>query len=398
VTEWENPIWGWVVTNYADYGMQIFLPDGTFYREVRFGGPNGALAEPEWVPFAPELPQSTDTCQLSALVTRLKNPDYLQGFWDMITAALDNLPPAPDAYSQYLNSIVGKPLALVNMGWSLELDGPQLQNQSTSLDTQPDRFLLPPEPGGKFYTFQVKLGDKEREYDGLVGYFDVLEGNPPAGHELDLNHINTYYPTKRTTLSPLEPITTDTYPKFTPFWVPPFPENPPFKHIDPAVYTDRRNQNLQIYGAIMDPFTPIHAYSSFLPAKSLQLSPWTWQEAMDTMTAFFHTGPLTVTGDVLEYNPNLKLTTESMKDMPANNVSIPALGVGDWNWLQPYVDPKGGESPTDPPVFNAYGIEKKGDILKPGFQHGPYTAIEGFLQLRNPIMTKPPPKTNNEPS
>ncbi|KAJ8107184.1 hypothetical protein ONZ43_g6815 [Nemania bipapillata] len=32
-SEWENPIWGWVITNYADYGIQLFLPDGTFYRE-----------------------------------------------------------------------------------------------------------------------------------------------------------------------------------------------------------------------------------------------------------------------------------------------------------------------------------------------------------------------------
>lgn len=107
---------------------------------------------------------------------------------------------------------------------------------------------------------------------------------------------------------------------------------------------------------------------------------------MNTMTAFFHTGPMTLTGDVQAYDPSRKLTTKNMKDMPTANVALPALGAGDWNWLQPYVDPQGSD--IDPPVYNAYGIEKKGDVLKPGFQKGPYTAIEGFLQLRDPIMEK----------
>lgn len=398
-TEWENPIWGWIVINYADYGIQLFLPDGTFYREVRIGGPNGALAEPKWVPFAPDSPtQAVDTAQLDALVTRLSQADYLKGFWSMITLALDSLPPTLNAYSQYLNSIVGKPLALVNMGLSLELDGPQLQNKSINSKVQnPDQSLLQPgpnDPQSKIYTFQVKPGDKEREYDGLVGYFDVLKDPLTRGQELNLDYIKTYF-TPEETINPLRPITTEDYLEFTTYWVPPFPETAPFdKPINPDVYTDLRNRKLQVYGAIVDPFTPIHAYSSFLPAKSLQLQSWTWQEAMNTMTAFFHTGPITLNHDLSAYDPSQQLTTKSMKDTPPNNVSIPALGAGDWNWLQPYADPGASPPTTKPPVFNSYGIEKKGDILKPGFQTGPYTATEGFLQLRNPIMVDKPPKPN----
>jgi hypothetical protein len=395
-TEWENPIWGWIVINYADYGIQLFLPDGTFYREVRIGGPNGALENPKWAPISPDQStQGADTAQLDALVERLNKADYATGFWNMITTAMDNLPPAPNAYAQFLNSIVGKPLALVNMGWSLELDGPQLVNQSTDSTVQfPNPSLLPLGPGAPpsdQYKFQVKLGDKEREYDGLVGYFDVIKVNPPKGQELDLSYVNTYFHPDQQ-MTPLKPLTTDDYPKFEAFWVPlfvpPFPEFPPFDQtpITPAAYTSERNKAMQIYGAIVDPFTPIHAYSSFLPATALQLPSWTWQQAMNTMTAFFHTGPMTLTGDVQAYDPSRKLTTKNMKDMPTANVALPALGAGDWNWLQPYVDPQGSD--IDPPVYNAYGIEKKGDVLKPGFQKGPYTAIEGFLQLRDPIMEK----------
>lgn len=395
-TEWENPIWGWMITNYADYGIQLFLPNGTFYREVRFGGPGGVQINPKWVPFGPDQgAQSADKAQLDALINRLGNKNYLGGFWAMITIALDNLPPAPNSYAQFLNSTVGKPLALVNMGWSLELDGPPLQNQSTNSTVQnPDRTLLAPrrdDPSHNYYTFQVKLGDKQREYDGLVGYFDATKP-PTKGDELELDYINTYFaPKDPDATSPLRPITKENYPKFTPYWVPPFPEEEPYdKPISPKAYTNARNHELQVYGAIVDPFTPIHAYSSFLPAKPLPLPSWTWQEAMNTMTAFFHTGPLTLTGDVLDYDSKRKLTTENMKDMPPNNVEIPALTTGEWNWLQPYVDPDAGEDLKKPPTYNSYGIEKKGDILKPSFQKGPYTAIEGFLQLRNPIMVEKP--------
>ena len=386
-TEWENPIWGWIVANYADYGIQIFLKDGTFYREVQVGGPNGALASPKWVPFArdPSISQA-ETTQLDELVSYLAKPVYLKEFWHMITTALDNSPAAPNDYAQHLNSIVGKPLALVNMGWSLELDRPLLQNQSTNSEVKDPSKPL------SSYEFQVKLGSKEREYDGLVGYFDVLVGEPPPrGKELNLEYINTYFVPKAP--AHLRPITTNEYPKFTPYWVPPFPEEAPFSNpVDPNDYANLRNKKLQIYGAIVDPFTPIHAYSSFLPVKSLQLPSWTWQDAMNTMTAFFHIGPLTLTGDVLPYDPKRKLTTKLMKEMPLDSISIPAVGAGDWSWLQPYVDPEAGESLVEPPVFNSYGIEMKGDILKPGFQNGPYTAIEGFLQLRNPITVEKPEK------
>ncbi|KAI9648824.1 hypothetical protein NHQ30_003465 [Ciborinia camelliae] len=395
-TEWENPIWGWIVANYADYGIQLFLPNGTFYREVRIGGPNGALAGPKWMPFGPDtLDPPVDSPQLDALVDKLADAQYLEGFWKLITVALDKLPAAPSVYAQYLNSIVGKPLALVNMGWSLEVAGPQLVNQSTNAEVKnPERWLLPdPEkPQRPFYTFQVKLGDKEREYDGLVGYFDVDEALHP-GTELDLRVIHTYFapPEPETPNDPRHLLTTDSYPQLTPFWDPPFPQTPPYdKPVSAEEYISQRNNHLHVYGAIVDPFTAVNAYSSFLPTQSLELPSWTWQEAMNTMTAFFYSGPLTIIDDVKLYDPSRKLTTANMKDRPPVNLPIPSLGTGEWNWLQPYVDPEEKNPDTSVPVFNSYGVEKKGDSLKPGFEKGPYTAIEGFLQLRQPIMVENP--------
>ncbi|KAI1163953.1 hypothetical protein F5B18DRAFT_651075 [Nemania serpens] len=37
---------GFLVFNYAEYALKVFLPDGTFYREVRRAGPSGATETP----------------------------------------------------------------------------------------------------------------------------------------------------------------------------------------------------------------------------------------------------------------------------------------------------------------------------------------------------------------
>src|SRR5205814_1442406 len=51
--DWEQPVWAWVVVNYADYGLQFFTADGTFYVEMSLGGPTGSIAGPRWLPFDP---------------------------------------------------------------------------------------------------------------------------------------------------------------------------------------------------------------------------------------------------------------------------------------------------------------------------------------------------------
>ena len=394
-SEWDNPIWGWVVTNYADYGIQFFLPDGTFYCEVRVGGPAGTLSEPKWLPFKPPqgdeaATRTPERIQFDALIDRVRDDStYLLSFYTMIVNALDSLPPPPNSYAEYLTAIVGKPLALVNMGWSLELDRQPLHNEATTT-TVPDPAILLPD-----YHLQVKLGDQEREYDGLVGYFDPsTASDPPIGEEFNLDTLHSYFAPApdATPAPPVELITSKDYPVFTPFWEDPVNHsseaNDETTPLDAAAFEDRRNRQLKVCSAIMDPFTPVHAYSSFLPARSLQLPPWTWQDAMNRMTAFFHAGPLTVTADVAAYQPSRQLTTDNVQDVPPSAVSLPALGSGEWNWLQPYVDEHGGADSG--PVFNSYGIDQKANLQMPGFERGPYTAIEGFLQLRRPIMQEAP--------
>ncbi|KAM4064414.1 hypothetical protein HRG_006227 [Hirsutella rhossiliensis] len=301
VTEWETPIWGWLITNYADYGIQLFLPNGTFYREVRFGGPLGTLSSPTWLPFSPDqdAQPNPDTRQLDALVAKLADPEYLRGFWYMATTAEEKLPAAPSAYAQFVNSIVGKPLALHNTGWSLELDGPPLEIQSTRSEVMSPECQLtqPSDPSDQtpFYQFQVRLGDRDAAYDGLVGYFDTTA---PGTDEINIDLILTFFAPEKDDMKPLRRLNTKECPLFALFWEAPFPTEPPYNDssriVDAARFDDRCNSRRSIFGAILDPCTPVHAYSSFLPPVVLSLPPWTWLKAMDTMTAFFHAGPLTM--------------------------------------------------------------------------------------------------------
>lgn len=383
VTEWENPIWGWIVINYAEYGIQIFLEDGTFYREVRIGGPDGVTTEPSWLPFAPPT-EGANTAQLDLLIAKLGDRTYLQAFIDMINKALANAPAAPNAYAEFLNSVVGKPLALVNMGWSLELEVDAYENQSTWNTKDPELWLIPDESGQtqhNLYNFHVKLGDKDRVYDGLVGYFNTAE-KPVPGNELDLDNLYTYFDSdaKPVDKNPLRIIDKTDYPTFQPFWV--RPDSTP-----PEQIITTRNKNLSAFGAIVDPFTPVHGYSSFLPTETLTLPSWTWQGAMNKMTAFFHMGPVMVTQDVPDYQKKYKLTADydlTKPDMvvPGSAVAIPALGVADWDWLQPYIDPE--ETVNDGRVYTPLGVGKLDN--RPRFEKAPYTAIEGYFQLKKPIV------------
>ncbi|RKK66950.1 hypothetical protein BFJ69_g14921 [Fusarium oxysporum] len=113
------------------------------------------------------------------------------------------------------------------------------------------------------------------------------------------------------------------------------------------------------------------------------------------MTAFFHAGPLTMpVNDVPGYLETEKLTSKNARDIPKRNLLLPSLGGGDWSWFQPYAEDQVAEGGDEDPqaVYNAFGIEKKGDLIKPAFQDGPYAAVEGFLQLRNPIVAPSNPQ------
>ncbi|KAJ5746596.1 hypothetical protein N7520_011778 [Penicillium odoratum] len=298
-TEFDEPVWGWVVVNYVDRGLQFFLPDGTFYREVRT-----TASDVRWLPFGdpPEFDASSET-QLAALIKRLVNDDdtYLAAFIDMIMSALANTVPPPSAYSQSLNPLVGRPLALANMGWSLKLATNPNRNESDlkkQNQAQRHRPYLEGE-GTKQYRFALKFGD-----DGLVGYFKTLKTDEISkadvpiepGHDLDLDTFYTYFHSKKVREDgrPLSPIDATKNPDLPAFWLDPMDYDSSktttnWEEVSRRYEADR-NRQLQIFGALFDPFAPITGFCSILPKRRLSLAPWAWETALKRMTTFFHAG------------------------------------------------------------------------------------------------------------
>ena len=292
-TEWENPIWGWAVLNYADYGIQLFLPDGTFYREVRIAAPTAPVSAPssaKWLPFdPPPTAGGSDAAQLDKLVALLTAQDqtYVLAFIAMMNQSLEASTSAPAAYGTFLNSLVGRPMALVNAAWSIELATDAKTDQS-SLDghetKQQDTGLL---DGAEIYNFRVKLGDMDRAHDGLVCYFKAFS-SPEPGNELDLDAIYTYYTgdgdgngdgKTDTTKTPLNLISSTNYPPLHSFWLDPSnflgtPQHPKPPQQSAGEYAKKWNDQLNVFGLIVDPFTSVTSYTGgVLPIGTLQLPP-----------------------------------------------------------------------------------------------------------------------------
>jgi hypothetical protein len=141
---------------------------------------------------------------------------------------------------------------------------------------------------------------------------------------------------------------------------------------------------------IIDPYTTIHGYSPILPTASLQLSPWTVEQAFENMHAFFRLGPTLLTADVPK-------TADAIT--PDNTIGLPISGAkGTWSWLQPYAIgdvPKVDSSGTVPAVTTkedddtTYGeIPVTEDVGGKRYQKGPYTFVEGYLKLLGSLAAK----------
>ncbi|CZR68331.1 uncharacterized protein PAC_18230 [Phialocephala subalpina] len=415
--DWDNPIFGWIIVNYADSALQFFTGDGLFFTSLQFGGPTGTIKSLQWEPFAtPPDPGSLVTQQLIDLINQLtatpddpeqtkKAQQYLRALWHTIDGAIENMPFPPSQYSAYANAIVGKPLALVNVGWSLELaEAPMKSQQTTGALPNPSE-----EETMSKYNFHVKIGDFDRPYDGVVCYWDTDDNTMNSTGKTTYRPLYTYNfdpetdageTSEEKTIDPRAdiqpgdpPNTPSNFPTISPYFIDP-------TTVDAKVGLQKtKAQKYMVKTLLIDPYTPFHLYSAVLPTKSLKLPGWTLEAAMRNMTAFFTIGPMLVTKDVRKtYDTSNPLTASSWLDtqntenqtqtqkLPPINLPI-AGGKGMWNWLQPYVDPAPAPSGAPiRPLYNAMEVGQETGALRD--DPAPYTMLEGYLQLAAPLIDK----------
>ena len=400
----ESPVFGWIVINYQDSGLQFFRPDGRFYREVRVGGPDGTNAGSKWLPFDPPADaKSTGDDQLDGLINKLTNKkdttgSFLKSFFHMINGAIKTMPYPPSDYSSYANAIVGKPLALVNVGWSLELATPALTAQNTLGNRPGGRALTdrsepsPEQIELSSYEFPIKIGDADRPFDGVVGYFDT---NNMDDGTTTWDTMFTYFPDPKGSQSFVE-IKADNFPILKPHYIDPVSMKSSNTPNTFASYTQARAAQYLIKTLLIDPYTPLHVYSPMLPIKTLQLPPWTIEQAFTRMTAFFRLGPSLLSQDVQPYDGDHRLQPDSWatkRDAAADPTqALPAVRLpisgkkGLWRWLQPY-DVAESADVTVPHVtrYNEYDVNEEDTRIRK--DPAPYTFVEGYLQLARPLLS-----------
>ncbi|KAK5653835.1 hypothetical protein OQA88_7995 [Cercophora sp. LCS_1] len=386
---WESPVWGWVVVNYSNHGVQFFLPNGTFYGEVLLtAGAQDDNVPLRWQPF--EQPSTTlpdqECNRLEELLKTFRNDrKYLAAFVRMIGDSLPHTHQPGASYSESFGSLTGRCLALVDFGVSLELAEKPQVNEST-LDPRPPELPL------SEYAFPVAIGERDRLTDGLVAYFaSSPKSTPPEAPDLGI--CFTHFPQDKSG-GKMVPISAANMPELKPHYISVLSllddiqaRNKPVSwaaradHVA-AMYERAQVKNLTIFSALLDPFSPVHFNTAgVLPTGKLQLKPWIVNDALKRIKLFVRVGPILSTVDPLhppETRDNEAGKASEKEDEKTHKVCIPTIPGSQWRWLQPYVseDPdsaprtKHQEFPVAPMV-----MPTKDGMLEPT----PYTAIEGYL-------------------
>jgi hypothetical protein len=281
---------------------------------------------------------------------------------------------------------------LVNAGWNLELAVAAETNQSTG-NVYPD-----PEQRLSAYRFRLKLGDRDRSYDGLVGFFSLHETPREDGSTVDLDNLYTYYPSSTTRGNPTKEIDNSNYGYLAPFYLRP-DKKKSFDPVPADELANKRNKKMIRFAMLMDPFRAVHGYTGILPSFGLKLPGWTWKTAVDRMRLVLSVGPLLdipappAYDDTYELRAQDQLKVYPKDKLPNGGVVIPTPSAAqDWIWLQPYAVPapndgadSGSEAAGSDNLDTAYmclPVGKRDD--RPRLEKAPYTILEGYLLLGKP--------------
>ncbi|RAO68270.1 uncharacterized protein BHQ10_004282 [Talaromyces amestolkiae] len=414
--EWENPIWGWVVCNFQDDSLQVFQGDGTLCGEILVGSPTnkGLWLNPD--ADSTHAVPTVSNPELAAFMERLSSSnEFLHKVWNMVVDANEHIHHAPSTLADFLPALIGRPLALVSMGWSLELATMPMVDQSDSR-TQQDMGIFD-------YKFDLKLGDQMSLHDGLVAYFLEDGEASDKGSSFTFNEVHTTYglngvkrglrrrkgvvspsqttltgnvaetanlpssasstssvintPSSGSTVSEAKPVSqvvrAENIP-FTPYWIDPMQ----YGSAKIEEFAAEHHRKLRIFGALVDPFQSINGFSGILPTTSLSIPPWALDSALKKMETFIRVGPLLIPSDLPTSTPpdltstEIKPTSLSVAS-PTATLPIDAPAEGSWTWIQPVQ--------ADATDF----VNQKFKLVPTSKQFivpdGPKTAVEGFLRL-----------------
>jgi hypothetical protein len=268
-----SPVCGWVVTNRLDSGIVLYDRDGSAL--ARFApGPDGTAAETAPGPERPTLEAALARANpvLVGLARRLLGAarEELEALTRTVDAARATIAPPLTSADREIAVLLGTPLALVQAELDLSLLGLPLIDMSYRAladDIRSADPLARADRGVPGIRFGVRLGNRGRADDGLVGFFvSGADGAPDFG---------TFYCADGAEDGALRRPSPDT------ITVTADPASPPV-----------------VVTMLIDPRCPVHAATGILPVKSLAIPGDLVTRGLAALEYTFLTGPLLVSGAV----------------------------------------------------------------------------------------------------
>ena len=308
-----NPVCGWLLPNHLDGGVSVYDSGGILLGELL------PLPAPDnWRPRPgspgdnppPETPADIPNAVLKNVVSSIwqQSTPVFKDLLKVIDETLWMVDPMGGRRDQYLSVLIGRPLAIVQMQFQLDLLGDPIYNQlwnnmATSDQSNPPNLTWTKQIGEvENISFPVRLGSLDLRDDGLLGYF-LTQGS---------NSYSTFY-TVHT--SPEVP-SSDTYIK-------PIVNNGEYQG-DITL----QNQGARVtITMLMDPRGVLHAYTGILPVTKAELPAHLIENFIRTMKVTFQTGPI-------------------IADPGTLRTPKPAEQHGVWNWIQAVPSPTNWEQDT----------------------------------------------------
>lgn len=304
-----NPVCAWILPNHLDRALACYDPAGLYLGELTVITNDQDQKEVVWQPGEgtefttvelitnsfPHLGQ-----MLAAIIA--KGGDAFNNFYQVIDETLWVVDPLGSRDDQNLSVLIGRPLALTRCRLKYELHGPAVTDPSWqyTFKQAPAAFTE--------YHFPVRLGELKLRNDGLIGYF---EGS-------NYDQFNSVH-IPEGTLVPLSP-----------------PYN---QKIQEGNFIDLTFQeDSEVYlTLLMDPRASVHATTSILPSKLLDIPTKFVDSALGNMAINIKVGP--VLAGLTAVIDDQNNTSETML------IPQPAENNGTWTWKE-----LEGTSWTDYPI------------------------------------------------
>lgn len=182
-----SPVHGWIVPNLLDKSLDFFDAAGRRLGAVRTHGMQSYWDGPRLETLPLRLGQiinwlldaDQETTQAASPLPTAESGDtlhFLDEFIDDIEEALDNIHPDDREGQSAFSVIMGRPLAVVQLGVELELKGlPAVNNSWAALigAVQPGQPSEPATDGFDAVKFYYRLGEYRQRNDGLVGHWAI---------------------------------------------------------------------------------------------------------------------------------------------------------------------------------------------------------------------------------